>query len=99
MIKSFRHKGLEIFFRYGNSKGIKSDHIKKLRQILGALNAATELADIQSMKPFRCHALSGNRNKEQALGINKNWRVTFIFENGDAYLINYEDYHDGKIRR
>ena len=22
-----------------------------------------------------------------------NWRITFKFENGDAYILNYEDYH------
>jgi proteic killer suppression protein len=25
--------------------------------------------------------------------VNGNWRMTFIFDDGDAYIVNYEDYH------
>lgn len=99
MIKNFRHKGLELFFLKGQAKGINVEHVKKLRQILGVLNAASHLEDIQSIKPLRCHKLTGKRKKEHAVWVNKNWRVTFIFEDGDVYLTNYEDYHDGKTRR
>ena len=28
-----------------------------------------------------------------AITVNKNWRVTFSFENGDVYIVDYEDYH------
>jgi toxin HigB-1 len=99
MIKSFRHKGLENLFLKGQTKGVKADHIKKLRQILAVLNAATTLDEIQAVRPFRCHVLTGNRRKEHAVWVNKNWRVTFEFEKGNVYLTNYEDYHDGKTRR
>ena len=93
MIKSFRHKGLEQFFYQGETKGLKHDHVKKLRQALGVLNTASEIEDIQSVKAFRCHSLSGSRKKESAIWINKNWRITFIFEDGNVCLTNYEDYH------
>ena len=99
MIRSFRHKGLESFLKNGHIKGIKADHVKKLRQILAVLNAANKLEDIQNVKPFRCHRLTGIRKNEHGVWVNKNWRVTFKFDDGDVYLLNYEDYHDGKIRR
>ena len=99
MIRSFRHKGLENFFDKGQIKGIKAEHVKKLRQILAVLHAANSIEDIQSIRALRCHELSGNRKKEHAVWVNKNWRVTFIFEDGDVYLTNYEDYHGGKMRR
>jgi len=99
MIRSFRHKGLESLFMHNKIKGVRSDHVKKLRQILAVLHAATQLEDVQSVKSFRCHALSGHRKKEYAVWVNKNWRVTFEFVKGDVYLTNYEDYHDGKMRR
>ncbi|MEY3604637.1 MAG: RelE-like toxin of type toxin-antitoxin system HigB, partial [Pseudomonadota bacterium] len=25
--------------------------------------------------------------------VNGNWRLTFTFENGDAVLVDYQDYH------
>ena len=99
MIKSFRHKGLEQLFYKESTKGIKHEHKKKLCQALSVLNAASTIEDIESVKPFRCHSLIGKRKKESAVWINKNWRVTFIFEDGNVYLTNYEDYHDAKLRR
>jgi len=99
MIKSFRHKGLRQFFETGSIRGIKVEHANKLRQILAVLNAAAALEDIQSVAPFRCHSLSGKRKDEHAVWVNKNWRVTFVYDNGNVYLTNYEDYHDGKLRR
>lgn len=99
MIRSFRHKALGNFFLKGKTKGIKADHIKKLRQILAILNSATKIEEIESVPALRCHALTGTRKDEHAVTVNKNWRVTFVFEDGDVYLTNYEDYHDGKIRR
>jgi len=49
VIQSFRHKGLENFFRKSQTKGIKVEHVKKLRQILGVLNAAMTLEDIKRL--------------------------------------------------
>lgn len=99
MIRSFRHKGLEALFYKNQTKGVKKEHVKKLRQILIVLDSATTIADIKSIPPFRCHALSGQRKDEHAVWVNKNWRVTFEFRDGDVYLTNYEDYHDNKQRR
>jgi len=99
MIKSFKHKGMERFFFEGRAKGIKADHVKKIRQVLTVLDAARELDDIKSVIPLRCHSLTGHRKKEHAVWVNKNWRITFIFDDGNVYLTNYEDYHDGKLRR
>ncbi len=40
MIKSFRHKGLEQFFRTGSKAGIQPHHAGKLRLQLAALDNA-----------------------------------------------------------
>lgn len=99
MIRSFKHKALKNFFLSGQTKGIRSDHIKKLRQILAILHNATSLQDLESFPSLKCHALSGFRKEEHAVWVNKNWRVTFVFNEGDVYLTDYEDYHDGKTKR
>ena len=46
MIKTFRHKGLERFFREGSKAGIQPQHAKKLRLQLGRLDAAKSAADM-----------------------------------------------------
>jgi len=45
MIKSFKHKGLEVFFNTGKRKGIKPEHAKKLERILDRLNAANAVKE------------------------------------------------------
>ena len=41
MIRSFRHKGLEAFYRRGSKAGIQLHHGNRLRAQLTALDAAT----------------------------------------------------------
>jgi toxin HigB-1 len=92
MIKSFKHKGLQKFFETGVTKGIKSAHEKKVRMRLVALDTATSIDDID-LPGFRLHPLKGKKPKTWAIDVSGNWCITFNFEDGDAYIVNYEDYH------
>ena len=91
MIKSFRHKGLEAFFRTGSKAGIRPDHADKLRKQLFALDLAKEPADMNA-PGWRLHRLAG-KEKHWALTVNGNWRLVFDFDGGDAVLVDYRDYH------
>ena len=92
MIKSFKHKGLEQFFYTGTKKGIKPEHAGKLERILDRLNAANDLKDM-NYPGSNLHALSGDRKGQYSVKISGNWRVIFEFVNGDAYVVDYDDYH------
>lgn len=92
MIRSFRHKGLVKFYKSGSTAGIHAAHAKRLRLILGRLNAATDPKDMD-LPGLRLHKLSGNRDGIWSVKVSGNWRVTFLFENGDAEIVDYEDYH------
>jgi len=92
MIKSFKHKGLKIFFETGSTKGIKQDHKQKLRIRLAALDTATSIEDMD-LPGYRLHSLKGNKKDLWAIDVSKNWRVVFRFEDGNAYVVDYEDYH------
>ena len=92
MIQSFKHKGLERFFLKGKTSGIQAKHENKLRNQLAAINTATQIEDI-NMPGWGLHKLSGKRKDTWSITVNGNWRVTFEFENGNAYILNYEDYH------
>ncbi len=59
---------------------------------LTALNTAIHLEDMD-LPGFRLHPLKGDKLGEWAVDVNKNWRITFEFIDGDAYIVNYEDYH------
>lgn len=92
MIRSFKHKGLAKFFKSGSPAGIQAAHEKRLRLILGRLNAAANAKDMD-LPGLRLHELSGNRAGIWSVTVSGNWRVTFRFEDGDAEIVNYEDYH------
>lgn len=92
MIKSFAHKGLEKFYRTGNMSGIQAMHIKRLRLILTLLDAAVVVEDMKA-PGLNLHRLKGTRKDILAVTVQGNWRVTFRFENGNAEIVSYEDYH------
>jgi proteic killer suppression protein len=92
MIKSFKHKGLKKFYETGSSLGIQNAHKKKVRMRLTALDTAICIEDMD-LPGFRLHPLKGNKKGLWAVDVSKNWRIVFKFEDGNAYVINYEDYH------
>ncbi|MDR3504410.1 MAG: type II toxin-antitoxin system RelE/ParE family toxin [Legionella sp.] len=92
MIKSFKHKGLRKFFEKGDCSGIQPKHDKKLRLQLAALDTATVIEDMD-LPGYNLHPLKGQRKDCWSISANVNWRITFEFEDGDAYIVNYEDYH------
>lgn len=92
MIKDFRHKGLSRFFLSGSTAGIKAEHANKLRLRLATLHAAVVIDDIDR-SGYALHALQGNRKGQWSISVSGNWRITFEFTDGNAYIVNYEDYH------
>ena len=92
MIKSFRHKGLEAFFRRGPKSGIEPHHAAKLRVQMTALNAATKPDDL-SAPGWRLHPLTGSLKGFYSITVNGNWRVIFRFDGIDVELVDYLDYH------
>lgn len=88
MIVSFRHKGLEAFYRTGTTKGIQAAHARKLGMILAMLDVAKEPQDL-NQPGLRLHPLKGH----WSVWVNGNWRVTFRFDGADVELVDYQDYH------
>lgn len=92
MIRSFRHKGLELFFRHDNKKGIDSTRAARIKRILDALDDA-ETPSQMDFPGWRLHALTGNRRGTWSVNVSGNWRITFEFEGTNAINVNLEDYH------
>ncbi len=92
MIKSFRHKGLEEFFNEGSLRGVQSKHAKKLANILERLENADSAQDLNAPN-YDLHLLKGDMEGLWSVRVSGNWRITFRFENGDSYMIDYLDYH------
>jgi proteic killer suppression protein len=92
MITSFKHKGLREFFETNSKRGIQEELATRLRDRLDVIDAANAIEDI-ALPHFDLHELKGDRAGTWALKVNKNWRLTFTFANGDAGGVNFEDYH------
>lgn len=92
MIQSFRHKGLKRFYQSGSLAGIQPQHAQRLRMQLAALDTAASLDDMD-IPGFRLHRLKGRERDRWSIWVNGNWRLSFEFRDGNAYVLDYEDYH------
>ena len=92
MIGSFKHKGLRHLFEDDDARKVKADQVDRLRIILSTLDQASNVHDL-NQPTFRLHQLKGDRKGVWAVTVTANWRVTFRFEDGDAYDVDLEDYH------
>ena len=92
MIKSFAHKGLEDFYYDSTTKGIQAKHAVRLRRLLDQLEHAALPADME-FSGSGLHPLRGEFKGHWSVKVSGNWRMTFRFEDGHAYGVNYQDYH------
>ena len=79
------------FFEADNPKGVRPDHLRKIRQILALLDAVGTVEDL-NFPTFRLHPLKGDFNGYWSLWVNANWRIVFTFKDGvvnDIDLVNY----------
>jgi len=89
---SIKHKGLRTLFETGKATGIQPNHARRLRMQLAALDTA-QVIDDMDLPGFRLHALKGQLAGRWSITVSENWRLTFEFREGNAYVVDYEDYH------
>jgi len=92
MIKSFRHKGLRRFFEEDDGSKLPPDMLNRIRLILSTLHATQELEGV-NVPTFRLHILKGELKGFFAVTVRANWRIIFRFEDGDAFDLDFIDYH------
>jgi toxin HigB-1 len=92
MIRSFRDKALERFFGTGDGRRLSVQNIRRIANILRALDDASRPEDM-NLPGFRFHALTGRDKGRYAVNASGNWRITFGWIEGDATDVNLEDYH------
>jgi proteic killer suppression protein len=92
VILSFRHDGLKRFFETGSKAGIQPAHAERLRRQLTVLDASSIPADM-GRPGWDLHLLKGNLKGHWSVRVNGNWRMTFLFEDGNAILVDCRDDH------
>jgi proteic killer suppression protein len=92
VIRTFRHKGLKLFYETGSRAGIVPGHAARLRRQLSRLELARAAEDMDA-PGWAFHRLAGDLAGHFSVAVSGNWRLTFAFKDGDAVLVDYLDYH------
>ena len=92
MIRSFRCKETKRLFDRLPSRRWRSIE-RVVRRKLEMLNAVTSLADLAVPPRNRLEALKGDRRGQHSIRINDQWRLCFVWRDGDAYDVEVVDYH------
>ena len=92
MIKSFRHKGLKRLFEQDDGSKVPPAMLPRIRLILSLLHAA-EVIEGMDVPTFRLHPLKGDLKGFFSVIVRANWRIIFRFEDGDAFDVDFVDYH------
>ena len=93
MIKSFAERETEKFFQTGKSRKIPATIHKAALRKLDYINAAASLEDLRVPPGNMLEALSGDLRGKYSIRINRQYRIVFAFEKGDAYEVLIVDYH------
>lgn len=92
MIKNFVHKGLESYYYAGTKKSIQAKYAQKLADILDRLGASVDVGDMK-YPGSDLHQLKGKMKGKWTVKVSGSWRIVFNFKEGDAYNVDYIDYH------
>lgn len=92
MIVSIHHKGLRRLWLDDDGSRLPAAHVQKIRFILTLLHAAYSIPDLD-FPGGALHPLKGELSGFWAVTVRANWRIIFRFEEGNAYLVDYLDYH------
>ena len=93
MIKSFRSRETEKIWNGHRSKRLPQSIQHIARRKLRMLNSARSINDLRVPPANRLEALRGNRKGQHSIRINDQWRICFVWMDGDAVNVEIVDYH------
>jgi len=93
MINSFADDDTELLWNSGKSRripaNIRSSALKKLL----LLRRALQLSDLEAPPGNRLEALRGDRKGQHSIRVNDQFRICFVWSEGNAYDVEIVDYH------
>ena len=92
MIRTFKNRALKKLYEKGEPGKIKATHVERVEDILLRLDNAARPSDMD-LPGWNLHKLSGRLKGFSALRVSANFRIWFRMENGDAFDVDYGDYH------
>jgi toxin HigB-1 len=93
VIKRFRDRATGRLWRERRTRSLPADAGQRGYAKLVQLDSAETLDDLRVPPGNRLEKLSGDRAGQHSIRINKQYRVCFLWEDGDAYEVEITDYH------
>lgn len=93
MIRSYKDKLTRSIDDGRVRKGFPPDLVRRAQQLLTVLNAATSLEDLRSPPGNRLEKLSGDREGQHSVRVNKQWRICFVWTDAGPDDVEITDYH------
>jgi len=93
MIKSFKDKETQRLFMGRKSKAVSQRAARKALRLLAQLDRVGSVEEMATLPGNRLHKLGGDREGEWAVWIDRQYRIAFRFEDGDAHDVEATDYH------
>ncbi len=94
VIKSFADRETEKLFRGGVSKAVPPQTRERALSKLLVLNAAADIEDLRVPPGNRLEKLRGEREGQWSIRINRQYRVCFSFEGGDAHDVEVSKHYE-----
>lgn len=92
-IRDFRDKETRKVFARERSKTVPVELQRKALKKLNQIHYAGDLNDLRVPPGNRLEKLSGDRAGQHSIRINEQYRVCFVWDDGDAYDVEIVDYH------
>ena len=92
VIRSFKNKGLAELWESGRTRRIDVKMHPRILRRLDRLDVAAR-SDEMNVPGFDFHALRGFNPTRYSVHVNGPWCITFEFQEGDAYRVDFEQYH------
>ena len=93
MIVSFRDKETERLWQSGRSRRLPANLERRAFKKLAILNAAVTLDNLNVPPGNQLEALRGSRAGQHSIRINDQFRVCFVWRDGNAFEVEIVDYH------
>jgi proteic killer suppression protein len=93
MIASFRSKETEELWQSGESRRLPADLRRRAFKKVAILNAAVTLDNLRVPPGNQLEALRGNRAGQHSIRVNDQYRVCFVWRDGNAFAVEIVDYH------
>ncbi|RYE93690.1 MAG: type II toxin-antitoxin system RelE/ParE family toxin [Oxalobacteraceae bacterium] len=93
MIRTFASADAECIWKREFSRRLPPEIQLRAMRRLTLLDSANSLEELGNLRGNRLHRLTGDRAGQHSISINDEWRICFVWKNGDAYDVAIVDYH------